>query len=285
MRCVAILPHRIILMPIREPSATVPILRSLRSKMGLSPSLRRFSDRLLVVAIVVGGCATGVADTMADSSLRPKAPFTKDNPAAEQETLERSTQHSNDSSRNTCGRQSLYMFVRLLGHDVPYAEIERNVPVGLKGSSLLELQEAGRRLGIELSIYKCDPTCVESVRDTPCIVLIRAEYRKENGKKVMLQGHYVVTKPVSRVGNAGQVNIIDGSLGYRQQLSDEDFASVWTGYYLTSSPWYSSVCPAWAVAVSVVCFLVLTIWRFHCCHVGRGSRCVLDTSEPHLTRV
>ena len=33
--------------PIREPSGTVPILRSPRSKMGLSPSPRRFSDRLL----------------------------------------------------------------------------------------------------------------------------------------------------------------------------------------------------------------------------------------------
>ena len=34
--------------PIRKPSGTVPILRSTRSKMGPSPSPRRFSDRLLI---------------------------------------------------------------------------------------------------------------------------------------------------------------------------------------------------------------------------------------------
>jgi hypothetical protein len=36
------------LLPIREPLGTVPILRSPRSKMGLSPSPGRFSDRLLL---------------------------------------------------------------------------------------------------------------------------------------------------------------------------------------------------------------------------------------------
>src|SRR5277367_1851710 len=40
------------LQPIREPPGTVSILRSPRSKMGLSPSPRRFSDRLLT-----GSCA------------------------------------------------------------------------------------------------------------------------------------------------------------------------------------------------------------------------------------
>ena len=34
--------------PIREPPGTVPFLRSLRSKMRLSPSPKRFSDRLEV---------------------------------------------------------------------------------------------------------------------------------------------------------------------------------------------------------------------------------------------
>jgi hypothetical protein len=40
--------HHSLLLPIREPAGTVPILRSPRSKMGLSPSPARFSDRLLV---------------------------------------------------------------------------------------------------------------------------------------------------------------------------------------------------------------------------------------------
>ena len=48
--------------PIRELPGTVPILRSPRSKMGLSPSPRRFSDRLLADQDSQGGVNVGGGD-------------------------------------------------------------------------------------------------------------------------------------------------------------------------------------------------------------------------------
>jgi uncharacterized protein (DUF885 family) len=44
---------RVVLEPIRELAGTVPILRSPRSKMGLSPSPSRFADRLLIVGALL----------------------------------------------------------------------------------------------------------------------------------------------------------------------------------------------------------------------------------------
>jgi hypothetical protein len=228
-------------------------------------SNRRVFARSLASLLLIGAAAglIGIENTVADSTTHRSARSMKENASAVNNAVPHGVEDSNDPSDMQCGLHSLFVLCRLLGHDIPYATIESNTPVGLKGSSLLELQDAARALGVDLSIYKCDPTCVEAVRHTPCIALIRASHQKEaDGERTMLVGHYVVTEPARGAAGAGHVHIFDSSFNLHESLSNEDFASVWTGYYLRQTPWYSSTMPKRAAVAGAVGLIGLSMWRF-----------------------
>jgi hypothetical protein len=242
------------------------------------------SVRVVLVAILaLWDITIGVAGTVVNLIGDVSARHAEVDIVAKIENSDEARSQCANPTDMQCGRHSLFILVRLLGRDIPYAEIERNTPVGLNGSSLLELQEAARKLGIDLSIYKAEPTHVDAVRNSRSIVLIRAKYRKEGDKKIMLEGHYVVTEPVSGSENAGHINIIDSAFNCRESLSDEDFTSVWTGYYLTSSPWYVSAWPQRTAVAGAICLLGLVAWRFRCHHAGHAAGCAMASVERHLT--
>jgi hypothetical protein len=217
---------------------------------------------LLILFTTFCSDASPAEGTRASSSAECRDRATNANAASENITSAEDAEMTSSSSDMLCGRHSLFILLRLLGYDIPYSTIERKTPVGLKGSNLLELQEAARQLGIGLSIYKCDPSHVEVVRDTPSIVLIRARYRIADGKKIMLEGHYVVTEPMPAVSESHRVNIIDSAFNCHESLSDEDFSSVWTGYYLASSPWYVTSGGQRTAFAGVIGLLGLAAWRF-----------------------
>ena len=200
------------------------------------------------VIVVVVGLAAVKGRIASSTEEAPKA------------SVGRAAQHS-ETSLMLCGRYSLFMLFRLLGHDIPYAEIERHLAVGPKGSSLREMRDAAKRLGVKLSIYKCDPSRVDLVRHTPSIALIEGTYVEDRGQSGPPPGHYVVTEPAV-VDGEGWIHTIDGSYGYRQSLSDVDFASIWTGYYITGTPWHAVTWRPWAASALAMCWLGVVIWRF-----------------------
>ena len=78
----------------------------------------------------------------------------------------------------------------------------------------------------------------------------------------MLEGHYVVTEPSSDHGDAETITIIDGMYGYRESLSNEEFASIWTGYYITRE--YTSSWTVWlqVAGIAAACSLGLAAWCY-----------------------
>ena len=233
---------------------------------------------VLVVAVVVGGCVTGMVATMVNSAHEPKGGAAARTLATEDETSEQRGQERADLSHVQCGRNALYMLLRRLGHDVSYDEIERNVPVGPKGSSLLELRDGARQLGVELSICKYDPTFVEAIRHTRGIALVRQGNRKD-------MGHYVVTEPIHSTHGGGRIDTIGGSYGIPQRLTDYEFALVWTGYYLTGPPSVWKRWLLWATAVSMICLLGSAAWSFRHRSTGRAGRCTATQDGRHSTEV
>jgi ABC-type bacteriocin/lantibiotic exporter with double-glycine peptidase domain len=163
-----------------------------------------------------------------------------------------------------CGRHSLFILLRLLGYDIPYSEIERVTPVGPKGSSLLQLRKAAEDLGIRLIVNKCHPKNLAAVRNSCCIVLIRSRAPEKNAEKVMLEGHYVVTEPPVHVNEENKVNIFDSAFNCRESLADEDFSSIWTGYYLSPPPSYANLGIVQTTLAFVMCALAVTAWRLQC---------------------
>jgi len=231
---------------------------------------------VLVGTLLIGCCAFYAAGMGADSMPKPKSREGNDSAATDANAANVSASDGIDRTPKLCGRYGLFMLLRLLGHDIPYAEIERLVPVGLRGSSLLELRNAAEKLGIKLTIYKSEPTAREATRLPVCLALIGAEYRNgQNGERVMLQGHFVLVEQSSNTDGHGELSLIDGLYGFRETMSGNDFASIWTGCYLTSSP--SSFGALWP-PVAIVLFAALlgcTIWHIRRRKSTRTSGCAL----------
>src|ERR1700722_8118364 len=58
-------------------------------------------------------------------------------------------------TRAICGVNSLYMFLRLHGHHVSFADVQRVLPPKPTGNSVLELQRAAKALGVPTIALEC----------------------------------------------------------------------------------------------------------------------------------
>ena len=124
-----------------------------------------------------------------------------------------------------CGRNSLFMYLKMIGSDADYSEVKRCVPIGSRGTSLLDLRKAASELGVQLTIGRREPKVQETLKLPQCIALMQGA-RKED------PGHYVIVEGKSRHNHVFCITIIDGSYGNRKITSPDEFASTWTGYYL-----------------------------------------------------
>lgn len=228
--------------------------------MGVAPDLARSGriasrmersvmGSLLLLAM---GCAVGMADIGAEAAHGRSLNITGPSPGGA------SADGSPRPSR-VCGRNGLFMLCRLLGHDVPFARIEQSVPVGSAGSSLLDLRDAARTLGVPLTVYRCEPNRREVVRLPPCMALIRSRSAGNAGAGTALQGHYVLVERVDQAGDRSLVELIDGSYGLRQSLSAEEFASIWTGYFLARSNLSLAPWPRRALLAGLISLLAFSL--------------------------
>ena len=178
------------------------------------------------------------------------------------QTMEKNPYADGPLPSKRCGRNGLFMFLRQLGYDAPYSQIEQYVPMGPAGSSLLELRNAAGKLGVQLTIYKCEPTYREATSLPPCLALIRTRPQGEGAEETIFRGHYVLVERARRVGAVDKIDFIDGSYGTRQTLPIEEFASIWTGYFLASSnsPWASWL--RGASVAGVISLLGFCLWLF-----------------------
>ncbi len=186
------------------------------------------------------------------------------------------------AARLSCGPTALYIWLRLLGHDVAYDEVSRCVPVARQGTSLAQLAEGARRWTRGARVLRVSPDEIERLR---LPVIAHGRFRGQTSN----EGHYVVVVKVTPVGAV----CIDAGRGLRVEIAKSDFAAFSSGYVLTQRDTLAS----WNRQVAIlalglgVLYGSRAIWRFLClrrsvagaalvCLFGCGCR---ESSAPRLT--
>jgi hypothetical protein len=145
------------------------------------------------------------------------------NPAAAADGAKRDAEGGEWRTAPKCGLNALYLFLKGHGYSVNYRELERLVPIGPRGSSLLEMKKAATRLGVRVDVCKATPSALTSA-DLPFI----AHYHGQTGSG----DHYVLV-----LGFDGSiVDLIDGTTALRRDVPIEHFRRDWDGYCLMRSP-------------------------------------------------
>lgn len=128
---------------------------------------------------------------------------------------------------NVCGVNSLFVFLRLWGHPVRGADVERVTPRGPRGTSMAELQNAARELGVETSLLECNLEDLGTRCPLPAIALFRPGGQAA-AAPVEYPGHYVVVLAVDE----RTVTWIDGTVGVQLRKTRADFSGRWRGFVL-----------------------------------------------------
>jgi len=158
-----------------------------------------------------------------------------------------------ERAQRECGLNSLYLMLRLTGHDVTFDQVREAVTVGPSGTSLLELRQAASRLGMRTAVQRCSMDELASL-PKPVIAYFHSKDPEPQGRP----GHYVV---VLRADAAG-VEIIDGNLAASFWYNAGHFEAEWSGHVLTPSPLGSWVRPLALTAVAGACVaLGMSFWR------------------------
>lgn len=152
-----------------------------------------------------------------------------------------------------CGRNALYMHLRLTGRQPDYDAVTRATPIGPQGTSLLELRDAARRLGVDAAAVTMTR---EQLIAAPKPVVVYFQQSPFTTQDELPTGHYVVV-----VGTTDtQVQSLDGSTGRLRTNTWHRFETRWNGYVLTENsgggfskrlPWVGSAVMA-AVGLTLV---------------------------------
>jgi ABC-type bacteriocin/lantibiotic exporter with double-glycine peptidase domain len=145
----------------------------------------------------------------------------------------------------------LYLLLRLHGKKVTLEEVTKAVPVGQKGTSLLELKEAAARLGMQTEITRC--SWEELVRcPKPALAYIKPLATQAGA------GHFVV---VLNADSEQNVDFIDGTDGVLYHNRHGFFIQGWTSHLLIPAP-HSEF--GWGVILTLAFWVSLgfIIWSF-----------------------
>jgi hypothetical protein len=157
-----------------------------------------------------------------------------------------------------CGRNSLYLLLKLLDRPVTFAQVEAAVPVGPHGTNMLQLRNAALDLGLaDAGVYRCSfddlVGCPKPLIAHLTLPLNPAEAGAAEA------GHYVVVLSADQE----HVTYLDGSFGTTRVSGTGQFRKRWSGHVLlpAGSPGGSWV--GWGT-LAVPCLVVplgLGYWR------------------------
>ncbi len=132
---------------------------------------------------------------------------------------------------NMCGVNSLFMLLRSWGYKISPREIRQVITPGPDGSSMEDLREAAKALGVDVRVFRCD---VEDLgRD--CVIPAVAYMKPEAGLSQAARkyrGHFVLIFRVDP-GPQGLVHWYDGTQGFMFNRPKDEFIRWWTGYVLS----------------------------------------------------
>jgi len=147
-----------------------------------------------------------------------------------------------------CGRNSLYMLLRMHGCPVGLDQLKQNVDIAAAGSSMLHLRDAARQLRVPTKI--CKLTLDELVEcPKPVIAHLNEHPTYPSGT-----GHYVVVLAADKK----RIDLIDGSFGARGKYLTDSFQKYWSGHILivvAPFPWST-----WAAFASATLWVAVGLW-------------------------
>jgi hypothetical protein len=124
----------------------------------------------------------------------------------------------------SCGANSLYFMLRLLGADLAMDEMRRRVAITGKGANLAELKTAGNEIGYDLEVRRVTLNELVDVA-LPSIALLGAHEKGEMGHFVMLY----------HVNPGGESLAIDGTTGHQIAISKSAMSQEFSGFVLTKA--------------------------------------------------
>ena len=145
-------------------------------------------------------------------------------------------------SSQVCGRFAFYSYLRCTGSDISYEQVCNVLPISDRGSSLLQIRDAARQLGIHFEIRKTSPQNQTVIQQGPLIAHMRMRPAKpEEPFEPGMEGHYVVILPPELWQRPEEPDAIDGTHGFVDPYSYSKLAKLWSGYYLIESePWWAN---------------------------------------------
>lgn len=176
---------------------------------------RNVRQSAIAVALLVGTAPTlgaGHPSTLADNQAHATS---REHDANQNDVSEVSWAKQTEA----CGPYSLYILLRLLGHDADFAQLLDSFQYTNRGVDMLQLKEVSDRQGCPCVVAQMAPEELNS-NQLPMIVLLRPPV---GGK-----GHFSVLTAVTDK----TYDIIDGTTGERVSLTHDGFRRLWTGYAL-----------------------------------------------------
>lgn len=141
-----------------------------------------------------------------------------------------------------CGTNVVYVYLKLLGHEPDYDEINRSLSTSEKGTSLAAIKRYLDSQGVAVEVLKATPESLTGL--FPAIA-----HEEENADTM---GHYTVVINAS----SSEVVCIDGTSGIVHIRTMEEFMRRWTGYVIALRP-RTAFWASWLFRVNVVIAAVL----------------------------
>lgn len=150
---------------------------------------------------------------------------------------------------NRCPINSLYIVLRMHGRPVDYRQLEQDIPISERGSSLVHLRDSANRYGLNALIVRETPNELPHY-DLP--VIAHWEEEKES------TGHYVVVTAATDTW----VEYIDGGTAMINVMPMNEFSKRWTGYavvFQRRTSWHAVFLSCVGLGVLVILFGILDL--------------------------
>jgi hypothetical protein len=167
---------------------------------------------------------------------------------------------------NACGVNTLFILLRSWGYDISPGDVRRTITPGYYGSSMRELKDAAKALGVAVNVFRCEVEDLGRDCILPAIAYMKPTARPGRSSRPYL-GHFVLVFKVEP-GPKGRVHWYDGTYGFSYYRPKSDFRDWWTGYVLSRPREDGGDRLAlWATVAHAFFWPVVALWWFR----GRRS--------------
>lgn len=164
----------------------------------------------------------------------------------------------------TCGRDCLYLWLRLQGVSVSYDDVQSQIDIGPSGSEMSEILKASRVWEPSTRLAKLAYSDLCALK-RPAIVHVWVTQGKDR------KGHYMVVTRASEEG----VSMIETATQMRTDMTPQAFSELWSSYAL----YKGNPVIDWALSLPIVAVLLI-VWQIYS-HVKK-KRFAMKTAAVSL---